>query len=95
MNENQIGTIILDCAVMLHRNLGPGLLESVYEVTLARTLERRSLRAERRVGIAMREGTTQTIKGYLDSGPPCLGASVREDFNPKASLGDSPLPHPA
>jgi len=25
MNENQIGTIIVDCAVELHRNLGPGV----------------------------------------------------------------------
>ncbi|HWQ90914.1 MAG TPA: GxxExxY protein [Clostridia bacterium] len=36
MNENQTGTIIVDCAVEWHRNLGPGLLETVYEVTLAR-----------------------------------------------------------
>ncbi|HWQ93001.1 MAG TPA: hypothetical protein VN673_15090 [Clostridia bacterium] len=27
---------MVDCAVELHRNLGPGLLETVYEVTLAR-----------------------------------------------------------
>jgi len=43
MNENGIGTIVIDCAVELHRDLGPGLLETVYEVTLARALERRGL----------------------------------------------------
>ena len=53
MNENEIGTIIVDCAVALHRDLGPGLLESVYEVTLARALERRGLRVERQVGLAI------------------------------------------
>jgi hypothetical protein len=36
MNENGIGTIVVDCAVELHRDLGPGLLETVSEVTLAR-----------------------------------------------------------
>jgi len=40
MHENAIGTIVVDCAVELHRDLGPGLLETVYEVTLARALQR-------------------------------------------------------
>jgi len=35
MHENEIGTTIVDCAVHLHQDLGPGLLETVYEVTLA------------------------------------------------------------
>lgn len=38
---------IVDAAVKLHRDLGPGLLESVYEAILARELERRGLRGER------------------------------------------------
>ena len=32
MNENEIGTIIVNTAVDLHKKLGPGLLESVYEI---------------------------------------------------------------
>ena len=51
MKENDIGTIIVDCAVELHRNLGPGLLETVYEVTLARALERRGLAFQRQVSV--------------------------------------------
>lgn len=51
MKENDIGTIIVDCALELHRNLGPGLLETVYEVTLARTLERRGLAVQRQVAV--------------------------------------------
>ncbi|MFM8364338.1 MAG: GxxExxY protein [Verrucomicrobiota bacterium] len=51
MGENGIGTIIVDCAVELHRNLGPGLLETVYEVTLARSLERRGLAVQRQVAV--------------------------------------------
>ena len=38
MHQNEIGTIIVDCAVNLHKNLGPGLLESVYEAVLAKQL---------------------------------------------------------
>jgi GxxExxY protein len=38
---------IVDAAMKIHRELGPGLLESVYELVLARELERRGFRAER------------------------------------------------
>ena len=51
MKENGIGTIIVDSALELHRNLGSGLLESVYEVTLARSLERRGLAVQRQVAV--------------------------------------------
>ena len=51
MNENDIGTIIVDSAVHLHQGLGPGLLESVYEITLARQLEKRGLRVQRQVPV--------------------------------------------
>ena len=44
---------IVDTAIQIHRNLGPGMLESVYEAVLARQLEARGLRVERQhpVGI--------------------------------------------
>lgn len=38
---------IVDSALKIHRNLGPGLLESVYEAVLARDLARRNFRVER------------------------------------------------
>jgi len=31
MNENDLSKIIIGCAIEVHRTLGPGLLESVYE----------------------------------------------------------------
>jgi PD-(D/E)XK nuclease superfamily len=34
MNENDIGGIVVDCAVKAHLRLGPGLLESVYEAVI-------------------------------------------------------------
>lgn len=51
MTENEIGKIVVDAAVKVHRGLGPGLLETVYEVVLAGELERRSLRVERQVPV--------------------------------------------
>ncbi len=51
MTENEIGEIIVDCAVRLHKELGPGLLESVYEVLLAHELQRRGLKVKRQVPI--------------------------------------------
>ena len=53
MHENEIGTAVVDCAVQLHQDLGPGLLETVYEVTLARKLEKRGLIVQRQVPITI------------------------------------------
>lgn len=51
MDENEIGTIVVNCAIQLHRALGPSLLETVYEVTLARHLEKHGLAVDRQVAI--------------------------------------------
>jgi GxxExxY protein len=51
MTENQIGKIVVDAAIALHRALGPGLLESVYEITLAHELQKRNLTVQRQVPI--------------------------------------------
>jgi len=53
MNENEIATIGVDAAITVHRELGPGLLESVYEVIFAYELEQRGLRVSRQVPIAI------------------------------------------
>jgi hypothetical protein len=42
-NENEIAEIIIDCAVKIHKEIGPGLLESVYEKILAYELLKRGL----------------------------------------------------
>ncbi|MEN6423888.1 MAG: GxxExxY protein [Phycisphaerales bacterium] len=53
MTENEIGTIVVEEAIALHRELGPGLLEFVYEVCLADGLERRGVKVERQKPIAI------------------------------------------
>ena len=47
MTENEIAKQILDAAFVVHTKLGPGLLESVYEVVMAYELKKRGLNAER------------------------------------------------
>jgi GxxExxY protein len=47
MSENEIAKKILDSAFTIHTKLGPGLLESVYEVVLAHELKKSGLVVER------------------------------------------------
>ena len=53
MNENEIGTIAIESAIAVHRELGPGLLETVYEVALAYELQQRGIQAKRQVPISI------------------------------------------
>ena len=53
MTENEIATVVVDACVHIHRVLGPGMLESVYERVLAHELQKRGLRVRRQVPIAV------------------------------------------
>jgi GxxExxY protein len=44
MTENAISKEVVDVALRIHRGLGPGLFESVYEGVMASQLEKRGLR---------------------------------------------------
>ena len=46
---DQLTRIVIDEAIAIHRELGPGLFESVYEAVLAGRLEKRGLRVARQV----------------------------------------------
>jgi GxxExxY protein len=41
--ENRLATLVLDCAFEVHRNLGPGLLESAYQTALEAELIEREI----------------------------------------------------
>lgn len=64
MHENDIGSVVVDCAVALHQDLGPGLLETVYEVTLARALERRGLSVQRQVAVPIEYEEETFAEGF-------------------------------
>ena len=51
MTENEIAEVVVDCAFQVHKTLGPGLLESVYEVSLAHELRKRGLHVDRQLPI--------------------------------------------
>ena len=46
-------TAVIDCAFHLHRDVGPGLLESVYETVLAKRLSALGFKVEKQKPIAI------------------------------------------
>jgi len=53
MTENEIGRVIVNSALTVHREMGPGLLETVYEVIMAHELTKRRLSVRRQVPISI------------------------------------------
>ena len=51
MTHNELARIVVDVALMIHRKLGPGLLESVYLVILEHELQKHGLHVEREVPV--------------------------------------------
>ena len=47
----ELASAAIDCGLRLHRDLGPGLLESVYEALLAGSLARRGFAVARQVSV--------------------------------------------
>jgi GxxExxY protein len=52
--EERVAALIVDAAIRVHRALGPGLLESVYETCLTHELRQRGSKVETQVPIAIR-----------------------------------------
>ncbi len=51
MTENEISKIVVDIAYRIHINLGPGLLESVYESIFAYELKKSNLEYQQQIEI--------------------------------------------
>ncbi len=64
MTENEIGKIVVDSAVKVHKALGPGLLETVYEIVLAHRLSRRGLRVDRQVLVSIEYDGIKFDEGF-------------------------------
>ncbi len=54
MHVNEVARIVVDVAYKVHTNLGPGLLESVYEVAMEREIKRQGLAVKRQFPVAIR-----------------------------------------
>jgi GxxExxY protein len=64
MHINDISAAIVDAAINIHEALGPGLLESVYEVLLAHELNLRGLMVERQVPVPIQYKGIRFDEGY-------------------------------
>jgi GxxExxY protein len=64
VDENPISKEIVDAAFKIHQALGPGLLESVYEVTLAYELRKRGLDVERQAPVQLKYEELVFEEGY-------------------------------
>jgi len=61
---NKLSGIILDSAIEVHRNLGPGLLESVYESCLCKEFDLRKISYQRQVSIPVKYKGEQLDADY-------------------------------
>jgi GxxExxY protein len=64
MHINEISGAVVDAALRIHSELGPGLLESVYEVLLAHELMERGIQVERQVPVPIEYRGIKFEEGY-------------------------------
>ena len=64
MTENQIATQVVDAAFKVHTKLGPGLLESVYEVALSYEMEKKGLSIKKQVPVAIKYDDLEFDVGF-------------------------------
>jgi GxxExxY protein len=64
MTENSIATLVVDAAFKIHKTLGPGLLESVYQATLNYELQQRGLSVRQQVGLPVYYEALKLEIGY-------------------------------
>ena len=67
MELNELTEKIIGCAIKVHRVLGPGLLESAYEVCLVHELRQAGLKAERQLALpVIYEGLRLDADYFID-----------------------------
>ena len=64
MNENEIGQIIVNSAVAIHKEIGPGLLESVYEIIMVTELKNCGLAVERQLIVPIEYKGIKFTEGF-------------------------------
>ncbi|GAB4346246.1 MAG: hypothetical protein Kow0089_23580 [Desulfobulbaceae bacterium] len=63
-NIEEVAALVVDAALQLHRDLGPGLLESVYEAILAKILEQRGLSIDRQKPVPIQYQGVSLDEGF-------------------------------
>lgn len=64
MTENEISKIVFECALKVHKNLGPGLLESAYEECLFYELKKSNLIVEKQKALPLIYEEVKLDVGY-------------------------------
>jgi GxxExxY protein len=64
VRENEIGETILGCAIKVHSALGPGLLESTYEVCLIHEILKAGVKADRQIPLPVIYDGVELEAGY-------------------------------
>jgi len=62
--SDEITNLIIGAAIEVHRELGPGLLESVYEVCLAYEISRRGLKVSRQLRLPVTYRDLELDEGF-------------------------------
>ncbi len=64
MTENEISKIVFDCALKVHKSLGPGLLESAYQECLFYELSKTDLKVEKEKALPLVYEDVKLSIGY-------------------------------
>ncbi|HVY05061.1 MAG TPA: GxxExxY protein [Burkholderiales bacterium] len=64
MNDDELGTLLIGCAIQVHRTLGPGLLESVYETCLLHELGETGVEVKKQVVVPFVYDEIKFDKGF-------------------------------
>ncbi len=63
--ENEIGEVVVDAVIAIHKALGPGLFEIVYEVILTHELKKHGLTVERQVPVPIEYDGIKFDEGFI------------------------------
>lgn len=61
---NELTELVIGSAIEVHKHLGPGLLESTYELCLCEELSERNIRFERQVNMPVQYKNKNISTGY-------------------------------
>jgi GxxExxY protein len=64
MEEDAVTDRIISCAIKVHKALGPGLLESAYQISLEEEFDQSDLKFKSQLALPLVYGGRRTRKGY-------------------------------
>ena len=64
MTENSLATAVVDASYKIHVALGPGLMESIYEVVLCHELKKRGIRTKRQIPVPIEYDGLKFDEGF-------------------------------